>query len=215
MARKTASSLTPPFWLSDTDFPALVFLFKEPLSRHPVCAGINAIREIVVAQQITRAKAVQCLWDVLDTQKVGMLGLCHSDRHMQPMTAYAERDGNILWFFTYNDTKLARDIAAQGQVPVAAMYCIDSGDRDLYGCLGGTVSLQRDMMRVEKFWNTNIAAWFPEGKADPRLTLIRFELHDADLWVSYKGALGYLAEIAKANIVHVTPDLGRKVSVRF
>lgn len=163
--------------------------------------------------EINQARALERLWDVLGTHKAGMLGLCNSMKHMQPMTAFGERETDTLWFFTYNDTELARDIAEKGSAH--AMYCLDSGERDLYACLGGKVSLERDMTRIEKFWNMHVAAWYPNGKTDERLTLIRFDLDDAELWVSEKGAIGYMAEVAKANITHTTPYLGQKVSVQF
>ena len=50
--------------------------------------------------------------------------------------------------------------------------------------------------------------WYPDGKDDPHLTLIRFEADDGRVWVSDKGALGFGYEVLKANLTKSVPDAG-------
>ncbi len=54
-----------------------------------------------------------------------------------------------------------------------------------------------------------VAAWFPEGKDDPELTLLRLEPDDAEVWIANKGPIRFAFEIAKANLTDQEPDLGR------
>lgn len=161
----------------------------------------------------TRDQAEARLWQALEDTRVGMLGV-HAERptHMQPMTAFAERGANSLWFFTYRDTDLARDAGTGGR---HAMFCLVSKDREIYACLGGELHLHEDRERMDRYWNPVVAAWYPEGKDDPRLTLLHMKLDDAEVWVSHAGPIRFAYEVAKANLTHDTPDVGERASVDF
>ena len=37
---------------------------------------------------------------------------------------------------------------------------------------------------LDKLWNNSIAAWYPGGKDDPKLVLLRFDLDDAEIWTA-------------------------------
>jgi hypothetical protein len=60
-----------------------------------------------------------------------------------------------------------------------------------------------------------VAARFPDGKDDTRLTLIRMDLSDAAIWLTEGGLVHMAFEIAKANISKSEPDLGDRANVTF
>ena len=35
---------------------------------------------------------------------------------------------------------------------------------------------------IDKLWNKQVEAWFPGGKDDPNLALLRFDIDDAEFW---------------------------------
>ena len=70
------------------------------------------------------------------------------------------------------------------------------------------LSIDQDRSRIDKYWNPVVAAWYPDGKEDPALTLIRFDGDDGRVWVSDKGALGFGYQVLKANLTKTTPDVG-------
>lgn len=148
----------------------------------------------------------QKLWKQIEKDGTGMLGLAGGPpRHMQPMTAFIDGDGSKgLWIFSRKDTDLVREMA-NGH---AAMFTVMSKDHELIACIGGSLSEQYDPERIDKFWNPVIAAWYPEGKDDPGLTLLRFDPEDAQVWVSKGGAIRFGWEIAKANMTKKLPDVG-------
>ena len=37
---------------------------------------------------------------------------------------------------------------------------------------------------IDKLWNKQVEAWFPGGKEDPNLALLRFDIDDAEFWES-------------------------------
>jgi general stress protein 26 len=145
------------------------------------------------------------LWNEVEQTRFGMLGLADARQHFQPMTAFAEPDKGAIWFFTRNDTDLA---LAVGQGKDQAMFVVQSKDQDFQGCIGGTLTEARDQDRIDRYWNPMVAAWYPDGKDDPSLTLLRFDVSDAEVWISKGGAVRLAWEVAKANMTGTTPDVG-------
>lgn len=150
------------------------------------------------------------LWDEIEKHQTGMLGITGSPaHHTQPMTAFVEPDLRQIWFFTRTDTDLAREVG-DGR-PAMFVY----QQKDLQACIAGDLTLQNDPARVEKYWNAVVAAWYPEGKDDPHLTLLCLTCDDAQVWVSQAGPARFMWEIAKANATKQTPDLGGRASLDF
>jgi general stress protein 26 len=151
------------------------------------------------------------LWKEIEKQRFGMLGLTDSHQHYQPMTAFAEPEAGLIWFFTRNDTDLAKAVGEAGK----AMFIVQSKDQDVQACIGGKLTPERDQARIDKYWNPVVAAWYPDGKDDPHLILLRLEPDDAAVWLSEGGPVKFAFEIAKANLSKSTPDLGSRESVKF
>jgi general stress protein 26 len=150
------------------------------------------------------------LWDEIEKRRTGMLGLMSDNQHFQPMTAFLDREAQQIWFFTYNDTDLAQAIASGGG---HAMFVFQ--EKDLQACIGGRLSLSHDPERMARYWNPMVAAWYPEGKEDPRLTLLRFDCEDAQVWLTEAGPVRYFFEVAKANATKSRPDLGERRDLNF
>jgi general stress protein 26 len=103
-----------------------------------------------------------------------MIGL-ESGGHSEPMTAQLDDEQpNTLYFFAGKDNR----IAAGG----AAMAQFVGKSHDLFACLAGTVATHDDRAQIDKLWNSQVEAWFPGGKSDPNLTLLRFDIDSAELW---------------------------------
>ena len=98
----------------------------------------------------------QRLWREIDKIKIGMLGLSGDPpRHMQPMTAFCEEDGGSIWFYTRNDTDLARDTGAGH----TAMFCLMSKDQEFIACIAGRLALDHDRERIDM---TDRLQWWHE-----------------------------------------------------
>lgn len=149
------------------------------------------------------------LWDEIENHQIGMLGLVGETAHFQPMTAFVERAANQIWIFTRKDTDLARQVGASHP----AMFVFQQ--RDIHACIGGDLALDHDRARIDRYWNAVVAAWYPEGKDDPNLTLLRLDCHDAQVWISQGGPVKFAWEIAKANTTKRVPDLGGRSNIAF
>lgn len=157
-------------------------------------------------------KAEEEFWKHLKSSNTGMLSIDKPGNHAQPMTAFREEETGTIWFFTRDDTDLARDIAG-GETQ--GMFTYGSKDQEVWACFHGRMSLQRDQAVIDKHWNPIVAAWYPDGKDDPHLTLIRFDGDDGRVWVSKKGPVGFFYEIAKANLTKTLPDAGGVADVNL
>lgn len=155
--------------------------------------------------KLTDAQAEEKLWDSIDHHNTGMLGLI--GQHHQPMTAFVEKETGQIWFFTRKDTDMARDVGGGG---AKAMYVHQAPG--LQACIEGRLTLQHDRARMDKYWNAVVAAWYPEGKDDPQLTMLCFDADDARVWLS-DGPVKFFYEIAKANATKTTPDVGKRANL--
>lgn len=156
------------------------------------------------------AKLQERLWDEIDHETIGMLGLVGgAEHHLQPMAVYADKANHAVWFYSNKDSDLARE--AQGH---DAMLCLMAKNMEFQACLHGKLSLSHDQVKIDQYWSPFVAAWFPEGKDDPGLTMIRMDLTDARVWASRRGPFNYPFQIAKANATHTLPDVGGVADVR-
>lgn len=163
-----------------------------------------------MAHSLTNTEVQDRLWKAIDDEHTGMLGLTHDEHHFQPMTAFVERETSTLWFFTKADTDLAQSVAATGGD--AAFIFLD---RKLQACVDGRLSLSRDRERIDRYWNAHVAAWYPEGKDDPAMVLLRLDVSTAAVWITEGGLLKYAFEVAKANAAKTTPDVGERRDLNF
>jgi general stress protein 26 len=160
-----------------------------------------------MSDHLDRAELEVRLWAEIEKARFGMLGLAGGPpRHLQPMTAFCDREEGVIWFYA----KRSNDIIKEGGRGHAAMFCVVAKDQEFQACVGGNVAEDHDREKIAKFWNPVAAAWFPDGKDDPDLTLIRFEPEDAQVWVSHGGGVRFAWEVAKANLTHTPPDVGDK-----
>ena len=122
-------------------------------------------------------------WKALKSDMTVMLGLTGiEEEHSQPMTAQLEegREEGPIWFFTSKDTHLVR---AMGEEQRAFATFVSKG-HDLFATLHGDLAADNDPATIDRLWNRFIAAWFPGGKADPKLQLIRFDPERAQIWLN-------------------------------
>ncbi|WP_242095259.1 MULTISPECIES: pyridoxamine 5'-phosphate oxidase family protein [unclassified Sphingomonas] len=103
-----------------------------------------------------------------------MIGLMDGE-HSEPMTAQIDDDRpNTLFFFSGKDNR----IAGGGQ----AMAQFVGKGHDFFACMAGNVAVDNDRAQIDRLWNKQVEAWFPGGKEDPNLTLLRFDIDSAELW---------------------------------
>ena len=116
----------------------------------------------------------QHFWKKLAASPFVMIGL-DDGGHSEPLTAQLDQDQvDTLFFFIGKDNRLAGGGSAMAQFV--------SKGHDFFACLAGTAQVDNDFAMIDKLWNKQVEAWFPGGKDDPNLALLRFDISDAEMW---------------------------------
>jgi len=63
----------------------------------------------------------------------------------------------------------------------------------------------RDRARIEEKWSEPLKAWFPDGKDDPQIALIRVHPERGEYWDSPSSTLIHLYGYAKAAFTGSSP----------
>jgi general stress protein 26 len=119
-------------------------------------------------------------WKAVKSDMTMMLGLDGvEDGHARPMTAQIEHEGGPIWFFTSKDNGIVQRLG-QGERAIATFT---SKGHDLFATIHGSLHLDNDRATIDRLWNRYVAAWFPDGKDDPKLALIRLDPEQAEIWL--------------------------------
>lgn len=129
----------------------------------------------------TEREIEEKMWKALKSDRTIMLGLAGNPAHSQPMTAmFDDRADAPIWILSSKDVELVKAIRADEE----AIAQFVSKGHDLFAALDGTIALVDDPAVVERLWNPFVAAWYPGGKADPKLQLLRFDVLHAHVWLN-------------------------------
>ena len=142
--------------------------------------------------------------DLASDIRVGMLTTVDETGKLisRPMAQQeVEFDGD-LWFFTQHPTDKTAEIAAHPQVNVA----FESGKG--YVSIAGTAELVLDKAKAEELWSKSAEAWFPDGREDPTIALIKVHAETAEYWSMDHATPVVLFKIAKAYVTGGQPDAG-------
>ncbi len=111
--------------------------------------------------------------------------------HVIPMRVQeADYEGN-LWFFSRNDSTHNGHINADHRVQ---LIFANSSEMEFL-TIFGTASISTDQELIDRLWNRMVEAWFPEGKEDPSITLIKVQPASAHYWDTEDGKLVTMAKI--------------------
>lgn len=148
---------------------------------------------------------------IVKGSKIAMLTTMSSNGHHEarPLAVQEVDFDGELWFFTQDPSDKATDIRRHPQVGVS----FQSGKGFL--SMAGTAELLRDEALIEKFWSPSLEAWFPEGREDPTIALIRVRPETAEYWYSDEPGVVAAAKGVKAMLTGGHPDIGENRTVEL
>lgn len=98
------------------------------------------------------------------------------------MTAQLDKDANSeIWFFTTRDHSLAN------MGPAVATFA--GKNHSVFARIEGELTEEKSSERLEKQWSKIVESWFPKGKDDPNLIMLRMDLGKAEIWNSDLGVI--------------------------
>jgi general stress protein 26 len=121
-----------------------------------------------------------------------MIGNRHSSR---PMTAAGVSDATIEFLV---------DTTAEWTAAVAAGTAIvhvtlSDARRNNFVALNGRAALNRDRAKIDRLWNPGASAFF-DGRDDPNVAALRFEVDEGEYWDAPRGRVGALVALVKAAV---------------
>jgi general stress protein 26 len=134
------------------------------------------------------------------------------DLHSRPMSVNGEIDPNgDLWFFTSASSHKVSEVKHSPKVNVS--FADPKGQR--YISISGSGQIISDREKIEELWKPEFKMWFPKGKDDPDIALLRVNLKKAEYWDSPSSTIAYMLSFAKAVVTGKQPDFGENKELEF
>jgi YD repeat-containing protein len=154
-----------------------------------------------------RKQEFDVLKDKIKDIQFAMLTTVEQDEDLRsrPMATHDMDDDGTLWFFTYDDSAKVREIQRNDRV---SLSYTDTGS-ETYVSAAGKAELVKDRAKINELWRDFLKAWFPQGKEDPRIALLKVTLHQAEYWDRPGGKMVKLFQVAKAIVTGEQDQGGR------
>jgi general stress protein 26 len=146
------------------------------------------------------------LFDLADEVKVAMLATKEEDGSIRSRPMYCsdiDGEGN-LWFFTKASAHKTFEIEGDHRVNVA----FSDPDDENYASISGKALLVRDKERIDALWSLPMKTWFPDGKDDPDVALLKISPEYGEYWDSPSQTAVYLYGLAKTSLTGEPPKPG-------
>ena len=136
----------------------------------------------------------------------------NGDLHSRPMSVNGDIDPDgDLWFFTSASSQKVSEIEKLPKVNVS----FADPENQHYVSITGTAQLVRDRNKIEELWKPEFKMWFPEGKDDPDVALLRISLEKAEYWDSPSSTIGYVLNFVSSLVTGKEADHGENRKIQF
>ncbi|GAB3892871.1 pyridoxamine 5'-phosphate oxidase family protein [Larkinella knui] len=128
--------------------------------------------------------------------RVGMLTTQDEQGNLvsRPMAVMQVDENGDLWFLTKENSPKTDQISKNYKVNVAFANAPDAS----YVSVSGTAEELQDRAKVEELWSPMAKPWFPDGKDDPSLSILKVHTETAEYWDSTSSRMIRLFEMARA-----------------
>lgn len=128
----------------------------------------------------------------------------------RPMACMQMDTDGTLWFFTKRSSPKVEQVE-QHDNKVNLSFA-DSGN-STYVSISGTAQEVDNRAKIDELWSEMAKPWFPDGKSDPELTLLKVHTEMAEYWDSNSSRIVRLFEMARAIVTGDTYKEGENVKV--
>lgn len=157
-------------------------------------------------KNLSDKEAVEKIKDLVDDIKTCMFCTKVTDVpfRARPMATLEVDDEGNLWFFSNKTSDKNDEIINDDSVQLLYAKSADSE----FLTITGKAQLVKDQQKIDKLWTSMAKAWFPEGKDDPNLSLIKIIPQDAHYWDTINGKMITLLKIAKSAVTGNPSNIG-------
>ena len=142
------------------------------------------------------------LYELINDVKIAMLTTVerNGQLHTRPMANQKADENGALWFFTERDGAVIRSIRDN---PALSLGYAGSGT---YVAVTGRGVMIDDREKIEELWSEAVAAWFPNGKDDPNLVLLKVIPEIGEFWTFPSAPVSKLVGYVKAKLTGEPAD---------
>ncbi|MDX2157578.1 MAG: pyridoxamine 5'-phosphate oxidase family protein [Hyphomicrobiaceae bacterium] len=97
-------------------------------------------------------------------------------QHARPMAVAELRPDAEAWFVTSLDSPKIAEL----EKDPGALITFQSATE--FATVEGTLSIVRDQAEIDRLWSDTWKLWFPKGKQDPSLCLLKFVAERGEYW---------------------------------
>jgi general stress protein 26 len=141
------------------------------------------------------------LYEVVNDFEVAML-VTHTANgiHARPMAVASMDEGMGAFLVTHIHSLKVEEISANPQ----ALLTFQGARK--FASVHGELTVLSDRPLVEKMWKEAWKVWFPIGKSDPNIALLKFTAHEGEYWdnAGMQG-LKYVFDAARAYVAGEVP----------
>lgn len=152
-----------------------------------------------------RSEAIRKTAALIRGIKIAMLTTRSGQRlRSRPMaTQQADFDGD-LWFLSRAESGKVDEIEHGAMVNLSYV----NSDSHVYVSLSGRAELSRNRAKIEELWKPAHYAWFPQGKDDPEIMVIKVIVEEAEYWEAPGNVLVRSYQLLKAVVTQGKSKVG-------
>ncbi|MCB1467246.1 MAG: pyridoxamine 5'-phosphate oxidase family protein [Rhizobiaceae bacterium] len=150
------------------------------------------------------------LYELIDDVKIAMLTTLEpgGGLHTRPMANQKADPDGAIWFFTEKNGSVASNVNAN---PILSLGYAASGT---YVAVSGRGTMIDDREMISALWSEAAAAWFPKGKTDPNLVLLKVEPEIGEFWTFPAKPIAQAVGYVKAKLTgEKADDIGNNKKV--
>lgn len=160
-------------------------------------------------QQNPQLKKVK---DLVGDIRIAMLTTVDADGYLvsRPMACMEMDEEGNFWFFTKKGSPKVDQIEQQEQQ--VNLSFADAGDSSFVS-VSGIATERHDRAKIDELWSDMAKPWFPDGKDDPQLTILKVAPHLAEYWDSSASTMVRYLEMARAIVTGDTYKEGENEKI--
>jgi len=163
--------------------------------------------------QSYHSEEIQKLGELIKDINIAMLTTALPDGSLRsrPMATQGGDFDGTLWFFTGIETGKVHEIQDDQHVNLA--YSEPGAQK--YVSVSGKARIVRDQSKIDELWSTPLKAWFPGGKDDPNIAILKIEVDSAEYWDMPSSKMVHLIGFVKATVTGQSYEPGENEKIEL
>lgn len=161
---------------------------------------------------LNRNQGIAKVGGLIKDIRIAMLTTADTDGrlHSRPMATQETNFDGTLWFLTRQHSGKVDEIRHDAEVNLTY-----ADQKHSFVTISGRASVSKDRAKIDELWNASYKAWFPQGKDDPEITVIRVTADEAEYWEASSNAIVRNVKILQAAVTGDSSKVGQHGKVEL